>query len=87
MKSSKKYYLWSGCLVLLTVLVSWLTTAHPSPESILISVLGHLGFSTIASSLFLALYWIVKRKITASLFMYAFTISWMALAIANLSVM
>lgn len=85
--SSKKYGLWGGILIILTVIVSAIISRTITVSGMFFTVLGHLGFATLISLIPLIFYWLIRKPLNLDEFMATVTAMWLFLAIANLAVM
>lgn len=87
MKVFSRHKIWWVLLITFTIVVSWITSKSPDVMNIVFSTAGHLAFSLIASLIPLIIYWIIRKPLTTEEYMSTFTVAWLILAVANLSVM
>lgn len=87
MKLFRRHKIWWILLITFTIVVSWITSKRPDVMNIAFSTVGHLAFSLIASLFPVVFYWIIRKPMTTEEYMSTFTVAWLILAVANLSVM
>jgi len=87
MKLFKQHRVWWAVLFTLTVVVSLVTSKNPDIVNVLFSMAGHFAFSFVASLIPFLAYWVIGNPLTTEEYMSTFTVAWLILAVANLSVM